>query len=64
MFLITASVYLAGAVAYGLMASGERQDWSRSVKMRQHGFLFEFSGGAGFGYPASDSFYRFSFHIL
>ena len=29
MFLITASVYLCGAIAYGLMASGERQDWSR-----------------------------------
>ena len=28
-FLITASVYLCGAIAYGLMASGERQDWSR-----------------------------------
>lgn len=29
MFLITAGVYLAGAVAYGLLASGERQHWSR-----------------------------------
>ena len=28
-FLITASVYMCGAIAYGLMASGERQDWSR-----------------------------------
>jgi len=28
-FLITAVVYLCGAIAYGLMASGERQDWSR-----------------------------------
>ncbi len=28
-FLITASVYLAGAIAYGLMASGDRQEWSR-----------------------------------
>ena len=29
MFLITASVYMCGAVAYGLMASGERQEWSK-----------------------------------
>ncbi len=29
MFLITASVYFIGAVLYGLLASGERQDWSR-----------------------------------
>jgi len=28
-FLVVAGVYLAGAVAYGLMASGERQPWSR-----------------------------------
>ena len=29
MFLITASVYMCGAIAYGLMASGERQEWSK-----------------------------------
>jgi ACS family sodium-dependent inorganic phosphate cotransporter len=28
-FLITACVYLLGAIFYGLMASGRRQDWSR-----------------------------------
>ena len=28
-FLITAGVYLCGAIVYGLLASGERQDWSR-----------------------------------
>lgn len=28
-FLITAAVYLIGAIFYGLLASGERQDWSR-----------------------------------
>ena len=31
-FLITAAVYMAGAIVYGLMASGERQDWSRLDK--------------------------------
>ena len=29
MFLITAAVYMCGAIAYGLMASGERQEWSK-----------------------------------
>jgi hypothetical protein len=28
-FLITAGIYLVGAILYGLLASGERQDWSR-----------------------------------
>lgn len=28
-FLITAAVYLLGAICYGLLASGERQPWSR-----------------------------------
>jgi len=28
-FLITAGIYLLGAIFYGLMASGERQSWSR-----------------------------------
>ena len=28
-FLITAGVYLVGGIMYGLLASGERQDWSR-----------------------------------
>ena len=27
-FLITAVVYLFGAVLYGLLASGEKQDWA------------------------------------
>ena len=27
-FLITAAVYLIGAVLYGLLASGEKQDWA------------------------------------
>ena len=27
-FLITSAVYFMGAVLYGLMASGEKQDWA------------------------------------
>ena len=27
--MITASVYMGGALAYALMASGERQEWSK-----------------------------------
>ena len=28
MFLITAAVYAMGALLYGLLASGEKQDWA------------------------------------
>ncbi len=28
-FFITASVYLIGGILYGLLASGERQEWSK-----------------------------------
>lgn len=42
-FLITAGVYMAGAVSYGLLASGERQAWSRIEGENEDG-----SGLAGY----------------
>eukprot|EP00095_Tigriopus_kingsejongensis_P003697 maker-scaffold1581_size34907-snap-gene-0.7 protein:Tk03697 transcript:maker-scaffold1581_size34907-snap-gene-0.7-mRNA-1 annotation:"vesicular glutamate transporter -like" len=56
-FLIVAVVYMVGAVAYGFLASGERQDWSRiegedgSLKADENTFVSEASttGASGYG---------------